>query len=392
MAKIPLSAKALAGLTCPAGKRKVLFRDQACKGLALEVRSTGGRTWYLVYTNHRGVQRQHRLGDCRDLSLGQARALADRCRTQMAMGDDPADQARLLRSTPTFSAFCRDQLLPHLKLTKRSWACDDSILRCHLLPAFGCKTLDLITRSDVMRFQVEKLEAGLCAGTVYRIMVLLRYAFRLAVDWGTPGVTCNPCLKVPLPKVSNARQTFLSSSQAQDLLMAVQASSNPHLAAIVRFLLLTGARKREALDSRWSDIDWQQRRWTIPTTKAGHPRHIPLSDGALVLLRHQQMKTGDQEWIFPNPATGLPYRNIFESWDTARRQAGLDRLRIHDLRHSFASFLINGGRSLYEVQLLLGHSNSSMTQRYAHLAHETLLDASDVAGGLISRLTQEQQL
>lgn len=392
MAKIPLTAKALAALTCPPGKRKVLFRDQLCKGLALEVRSTGGRTWYLVYTNFRGVQRQHRLGDCRDLSLQQARTLAGRCRTQMAMGNDPADQARLLRSTPTFYTFCQDQLLPHLKLTKKSWACDDSILRCHLLPAFGDKTLDLITRADVLRFQVEKLETGLCPGTVYRMMVLLRYAFRLAIDWETPGVSSNPCLKVPLPKVSNARQTFLSSSQAQDLLKAVQGSSNPHLAAIVRFLLLTGARKREALDARWQDIQWQQRRWTIPTTKAGRPRHVPLSDGALLLLRSQQMETGEQEWIFPNPATGLPYRNIFESWDAARKQAGLDHLRIHDLRHSFASFLINGGRSLYEVQLLLGHSNSAMTQRYAHLAHETLLDASDVASGLISRLMQQQQL
>lgn len=113
----------------------------------------------------------------------------------------------------------------------------------------------------------------------------------------------------------------------------------------------------------------------LASTKFGQPRHVPLSDGTLVLLRAQQLRCGESTWLFPNPATGQPFRSVFYAWDAARRQARLADLRMHDLRHSFASFLINSGRSLYEVQQLLGHRSSQMTQRYAHLAHETLLAA-----------------
>ena len=152
------------------------------------------------------------------------------------------------------------------------------------------------------------------------------------------------------------------------------------LGFIVAFLLLTGARKREVLDARWDCIDWQRRIWRIPISKSGKARYVPLSDTAMVLLRQRQLQTADNDcdWIFPNPTSGKPYRCITNAWVTARRRAGLDDLRIHDLRHSFASFLINNGRSLYEVQRILGHSSARMTERYAHLAHDTLLDATNV--------------
>ena len=85
------------------------------------------------------------------------------------------------------------------------------------------------------------------------------------------------------------------------------------------------------------------------------------------------------EWLVPNPKTGKPYVSIFGAWDTARKRAGLDEVRIHDLRHSFASFLINSGRSLYEVQKILGHTQVKTTQRYAHLSQDTLIDAANTA-------------
>jgi len=384
MPVLPLRSQSLQALTCLPGRGRTDYRDSQCKGLLLEVRASGGRTWYLAYVNKRGQRRQLRLGDLRDLSLSQARTLADRHRTQVAMGEDPGEALNALKHVPTFSAFVEEQLLPHLKLTKRSWSCDWSVLKCHLLPAFGTKTIDAITRTDVLAFQVGKLEAGLAAGTVYKLMVLLRYSLKLAIEWDVPGLASNPCTKVPLPKVNDERQRFLSQEEAQRLLSAVRGSSNAHLEAIVTFLLLTGARKRECLDAKWEHVHWQQRRWFIPVTKTGHPRHLPLSDGAMLMLRRLQLTTGASPWLFPNPATGKPYQSIFNSWNTARRQAGLADVRIHDLRHSFASFLINDGRSLYEVQQLLGHRNSSMTQRYAHLADATLLEASNSASVAIA--------
>lgn len=148
------------------------------------------------------------------------------------------------------------------------------------------------------------------------------------------------------------------------------------------FLIYTGARKREVLDARWRDIDWAQRSWRIPKTKSGKVRHIPLSTGAMKVLEHLRMQKRegflDEQAIFANPKTGEPFVSFFYSWNNARIRAGLPEFRIHDLRHSFASYLVNAGRSLYEVQELLGHADIKTTSRYAHLSRERLVAAVEV--------------
>ena len=168
----------------------------------------------------------------------------------------------------------------------------------------------------------------------------------------------------------------LSQEEAQKLYEAVCRNDNPMLRYIVPMLILTGARKREVLDSKWEDFDLARRQWRIPMTKTGKPRHVPLSDGALRLLATVP-HDDDCPWVFANPKTRKPYTSFFCSWDTARKQAGLADVRIHDLRHSFASFLVNAGRSLYEVQKILGHTQVKTTQRYAHLSQDTLIDAAN---------------
>jgi len=134
------------------------------------------------------------------------------------------------------------------------------------------------------------------------------------------------------------------------------------------------------------DIDWTQKSWRIPKTKSGKIRHVPLSSGALELL--ENLKGGvlaeslevnaykdTSKPIFANPKTGEPYVSFFYSWNSARIRAGLPDLRVHDLRHSFASFLVTAGRSLYEVQELLGHADIRTTSRYEHLSRERLFAA-----------------
>lgn len=107
---------------------------------------------------------------------------------------------------------------------------------------------------------------------------------------------------------------------------------------------------------------------------------MPLSEGVLRLLE-QVPRFADCPYVVPNPKSKKPFVSIFCSWNTARTKAGMPELRMHDLRHSFASFLINAGRSLYEVQSILGHTQLKTTQRYSHLSQTTLLDAADAAVG-----------
>jgi integrase len=147
---------------------------------------------------------------------------------------------------------------------------------------------------------------------------------------------------------------------------------------VVPMLILTGARKREVLDAKWEDFDIPRRTWRIPMTKTGKARHVPLNDGALQILATMP-RHPDCPWAFANPDTGKPYVSIFHAWDTARQRADLADVRLHDLRHSFASLLINSGRTLYEVQHILGHTQVKTTQRYAHLSQDTLLAAANAA-------------
>jgi integrase len=191
----------------------------------------------------------------------------------------------------------------------------------------------------------------------------------------------------------NKIERFLSPKQAERLMVAVRQSESEMLPFIVMFLIYTGARKREVLDAQWKDVDWQQKSWRIPRTKSGKVRHVPMSNGAyelLIKLKGQaysqldfsnESKGENQDellnhaFIFANPKTGVAYNSFYYSWNAARCRAGLPEFRVHDLRHSFASFLVNAGRSLYEVQELLGHADIRTTSRYAHLDRQRLIQA-----------------
>jgi integrase len=149
---------------------------------------------------------------------------------------------------------------------------------------------------------------------------------------------------------------------------------------------LTEVRKCEVLDARWDEIDFNRRLLTVPAepSKSKKPRHIPLSDAAIELLQSLPRRD-DIPWVFFNPRTKKQPVSIFHAWDTIRNRVGLADVRLHDLRHSYASFLVNAGRSLYEVQKLLGHHDPKVTMRYAHLAPGALIDAANVVGNLVGR-------
>ena len=363
---------------CPANQGKIDYFDANCKGLLLEVRKSGGKSWYLRYTNFRGKQHQFRIAQADDLSLDQARKRANVLRGQIALGLDPAIEKSIHRTVPTFADFVDQHYLPFIKGYKRSWKTDECLLRHHLLPILGKCHLDEVSKTDIVSIHHGRRAAGAALGSANRLLILLRYIYNLAIRWEIPGVTANPAKDVALFENPNKMERYLTPGEAQRLYAAVRQSDNRMLQFIIPMLILTGARKREVLDAQWQDFDLLSRQWRIPVTKAGKPRYVPLSDGVLQLLAalpHDE----DCAWVFPNPKTRRPYVSFFCSWDTARGKAGLADVRIHDLRHSFASFLVNAGRSLYEVQKILGHTQVKTTQRYAHLSQETLIDAANAA-------------
>lgn len=212
------------------------------------------------------------------------------------MGTDPCNQKASVKLTPTFAEFIEQRYMPFVKGYKRSWMSDDSYLRNHLLPALGNKHLDEITKHDVILFHHGMRAKSYAVGTCNRCLILLRYAMNLAVRWEIPGVTTNPTKEVPLFEDHNKKERYLTQDEAQRLCESVRQSENTMIQYIIPMLILTGARKREVLDSKWQDFDLVRKQWRIPTTKAGKPRHVPMSDGvtsAWARIHQGQRETGE---------------------------------------------------------------------------------------------------
>ena len=384
--KIKFTKKAINDLACSQEKGREFYRDINCRGLTVEVRSTGGKTYYLSYNDARGKQRLYRIANALDITPIQARQLCDRARAQIAVGNDPAHVKQQQRAAPTLAQFFNESYLPYIQSYKRSWETDVSVFKNHVLPHIGNLYLDDIETKDIGTvMSLAKLH--LCNGSSNKILILLRYMFNLAVKWRTAGITENPTEALKLGKVNAHRERFLSAAETQRLLEAVNLSPNKKLKYIIPMLLLTGARKREVLDAKWRDVDLERSFWRIPITKSGRERYVPLSSAALDLLE-KVPRSRFSDYIFENPRTHKSFSNVFFSWDTARTQAGLKDVRMHDLRHSFASFLVNAGCSLYEVQKILGHASVSMTQRYSHLSQDSLLRAAEHACSYVSGAAQ----
>lgn len=379
---VQLTDDIVAQLVCLPGQAHREVFDTHIKGLYVDVQPNGRMAWRLRWYEKRDGKYPKRvltLGNARVTTVQEARDAAREVLRKLWIGADPQAEA-LPGSGPTLASFIAQQYLPFIKTYKISWGTDESVLRNHVIPALGVLPMGQVTVPQVARLVQIMTDKGLAPGTVNKALIFLRYAYKLALRWKVEGVTQNPASEVPNQRDGYRIERYLTPEQLRYLLLTVRRSENPMLQHIVPFLIYTGARKREALDARWSDVDWRRKSWRIPKTKSGKVRHVPLSKGALAVLSQlRPAPTLDgpraSEFIFANPRTGQPYVSIYYSWDTARQKAGLPDLRVHDLRHSFASFLVNAGRSLYEVQELLGHSDIKTTTRYAHLSRDRLAEA-----------------
>lgn len=375
-------------LQCPAGIGRLELCDADLPGLYIEIRATapGQGTFYLRYKDATSKTCHKRIGSTADLTLADARKQAKVLKGEIASGIDPKRDEKTKAVVPLFSSFMETTYFDHIRSRKRSWASDVSLYKNYLKSDFGHLPLDQITRQQVQLMHTKlRTEKKLAFATADHGLKLIRQALNLANSWGL--CTVNPAAKVPLYGVDNKIEHYLDEAELARLLTVLRDPNSPRsVCQIALFLLSTGARLNEALSAKWCDINRTTRVWRIPATvsKSRKIRVVPLNDSALEVLAELNTE-GEFDHLFVNRLTGKPYTTIMKVWSRLRLKAGLPFLRIHDLRHMYASFLVNSGRTLYEVQACLGHSDPKVTMRYSHLSSKSLQDAANSASIAIQK-------
>jgi integrase len=371
-------------LYCPEGKARIECCDIDFPGLYVEVRksSPGQGTYYLRYKDSKGKTCHQKISKTHEMTLVDARKAAKTLKSEINLGADPRGEEKAKRAVLNYSDFFEQHYMPYVKVRKRSWGTDNSFYRLRLKAEFGDLRLNQITRQHIQTFHTRMSDEGLAAATSNHYLKLLKHSLNLAIDWDM--LETNPASRIPLFHEDNQVENLLSDEQLERLMMVLKTDENRNVCLIAIFLLSTGVRLNEALQAKWSQVDQKNRVWRIPAanSKSKRTRAVPLNDSALDVLN--QLTTRDRyENLFVNFQTQLPYTTISKVWGRLRKKADLNFLRIHDLRHGFSSFLINSGRTLYEVQQILGHSSPIVTQRYAHLSTRSLQEAANTASVMI---------
>ena len=387
MPKVNITNEFVKRIKLPTSKVKEQYFDNELKGFMLEVKNSGSKTYYYRYRENNS-QKMKRIGNTNEISLDDAKKRYYSFLDNIALNKLPAqtinnnsNQVESQINSITFLEFYDNHYLPYIKAHIKSYETNISVFKNHILKDLNKTPMLDLKKLDVKRLHNEMITLkNLSRATANKFLIFLSSAYKLANELELFD-NYNPCRGIKEFELNNQRQIFLSKTQTKKLLNEVNKSSNIHLKYIVPMLLLSGARKREVLDAKWNDFDMLNKLWTIPITKNGKKRILPITKPLQTILN--QIPKDKTPYLFASPLTNKPYISIYQSWNSARVKANLKEVRMHDLRHTYASALVNAKCSLYEVQILLGHSTAKMTQRYAHLSNESLMKASSCAGKLL---------
>ena len=397
MPKVNLTQKFIDNnLICPATQRKIEFCDTLVPGLRVDVTEISPGKGTFFYSRKIDGKRSHmKISSTLDMSLKDAREYAKNLRAEYQLGGDPYAAAKAKKKVITWSQYWETIYLPHIKAHLRSWKNLVSLNEKYLEPQIGHLALDKITLGAAQKLHRDMVEIHQKSpASADHLAKLLRQALNYAVRLDI--IESTKVSKIQLLNVANCEERLLSNNQLKALMEVLSTDSNRTVCLVVKFLLFTGARVSEALHARWADIDRQHRTWTIQATnsKSKQRRSVPLSDAALTVL-NQLDSEGKSEWLF-NSSRGGRLSHITKVWSRIRREAGLEgtldgglNFRLHDARHAAASAMVSRNQSLFMVQKILGHSDPSVTQRYAHLSTEALQEAANSIGQYVENALEQ---
>lgn len=374
------------GLVVPEGKTKIEYSVAEEPGLFVECRAGAVAipTWYLRLKNAKGTNTYRKLGTVRDITLSQARKLAQQIRAEHLVTRSQAPKADAPKSEMTLATFMETHYVPFATMHKRTIGKDRGMFKNRIGPRFGHYALAKIPKLDVQVFHNEMVQKeGVSKATADHHVKFLARLLNLAVQW--EFIEKSPLGRIAYFNPDNQVEHFLDDAAIQRLVAVLKSHPKKVIALLLMFLLSTGARKASAKNAQWQEIDFQNRVWRIPATNSKSKKTVmvPLNDSAIWVLEqlHTEGATG---YIFIHARTGKPYVGLEKTWYEVRRLAKLgEDVRIHDLRHTYASLLVTSGRSLYEVQKILAHSDPKITMRYAHLSAKTLQEAANAASVLV---------
>jgi integrase len=360
--------------------------DSDLRGFGARVKPSGVISYLVQYRNAQGRSRRLTVGRHGVLTPEEARTEARKALAEVTRGGDPAEERDTARRDPTIQELCDLYLAdgPAARPTKKasSWAADYSGIRRHIVPLLGRKHLAGLTRADVERFQRDVTDGRTAADektgprgraivrggpvTAARTTSVLAAILSFAVERGLRPD--NPAQGVERNK-SRKIERFLSTRElarlGEVLADAQNLPGNPMMIAAIRLLLLTGCRKNEILRLRWDWVDMERGALRLPDSKTG-AKVVPLGAPALAILARLPRHEGSP-WVLPATRGNGHLIGLQRAWRKIAKAADLDDVRLHDLRHGFASVAVAAGSSLYLLGKVLGHTHARTTERYAHL-------------------------
>lgn len=361
------------------GWTRCMLWDNQIPGLGLRIFPSGRKAFVLRYRID-GRARLITLGDFGPLTVDMARTKAHEHLAGIEMqGADPLKERRrrIVESQATLGKLLVEYIERHAKPHKRSWEKDAGFLDRLVPDSLRTRPVRDITRDDIAR-----LHGKIGAKTPYqanRLLEILRKAFNLGADWGYVPAGTNPARGIKRFKETK-RDRWVQPDELPRLAQAIDAEESPFVRGAIWCYLLTGVRKNELLPIRWEDVDIEARTMYIRQTKNGAPFVCHMNAPALEILRGLPRFAGNPH-VFPSPRKpGAAMCDIQPAWERVRKAAGLEDLRLHDLRRTFGSMLATSGTPLLMIAKALHHTSTVPTEIYARLADDPVHDAIDALG------------